>query len=345
MVQSQAKQEPQYTLDTECLEKDAPTHITIKTERSEYCDYLYEKYGVVKKWEGSYAALKEVYKEKKCLFVSVEKNYRILRNFNITIGSEFIQTNETIKENIGDYLKKSNDLYTTLQTICTEIGTLKSKMKVLREQACKLEACRDDSCNKTQWEILSGEQSALDENSKSRTTYPTSCTDTKKFFNKLICMPKSLAKDADSLFKSSADVKGIHVFTNLGTLEPMRVKLAELAIKLNNHMQDSMKLRETDLKTVEEDLTKTIKESAKSNVSRFSSRSDFEGVKKALNIMCCIESKCDCIKDVQCESPNDDAQRLAECEAKICDICGKVKTVYCPEKNPQQRRQETQQEA
>jgi hypothetical protein len=59
-------------------------------------------------------------------------------------------------------------------------------------------------------------------------------------------------------------------------------------------------------------------------VELYATRSDFEGVKKAVAFYCC--QVCTCIpKDM-----DDCKRRLEGCEKEICDICGKVKDAACP---------------
>ncbi len=328
MIQSKEHQSESQPEVKDCEEKDTPTQKSINTERDKYCDLLYNSAGNVATWEESFEEQKKLYQVKKCLFVDVEKNYRILRNFNITIGSEFTQTNDTIKNNITQYIATNKELSDTLQNIAKQVGTLKTCMSELRDQACKLEACRDDSCNTIQWNLLIGKTENKNTKSQSKTVKSPECTDLcEEYFNNLVCIPKSLATDIDSIFKVSAEVKGIHVFSSLSYLESIRSKLADSAQRLNDLIQNKMQLRESDLKKIQEEFTQIIKDSAKSNITLYDARSIFEGVKDAVTFMCCPEGECGCVKDEMCEP------RLKDCEIEICEICKKVKKIYCPEKN------------
>ena len=325
MTQSKETQKESQSEDLGCSETDTSTQKSIKAEKDKYCDQLYAASGEVETWETSFKEKKELNYEKKCFFHDVEKNYRILRNYNISIGSKFSQANDTVKENIAQCISRNTALAETLKKIATEIGSLKNKMLDLRDQACKLEAGKDDSCNISQWNLLKGE-SGRNNKSQPNAGQVNKCTaHCEDYINKLICMPKSLAADIDSLFKVSADVKGIHVFSNMSSLESMRTSLADSAQTLTNHMQSTAVSRESDLKKIQEELIQVIKDRVKSNISRYNARSNFEGIKDAVEFMCDVNDKCDCINEIECEP------RLKDCEARICHICREVKRVYCPE--------------
>src|SRR5678816_319304 len=104
---------------------------------------------------------------------------------------------------------------------------VKTKLNDLRDAACKLENCKNDSCNCTQVYILTGERPENCDSNEPAGSRPAECSDAKDNLDKLICMPKALGFDADSLFKASADVVGIQVFSNIGTLDPLQKALAE----------------------------------------------------------------------------------------------------------------------
>ena len=91
-----------------------------------------------------------------------------------------------------------------------------------------------------------------------------------------------------------------------------------------------VKQRETDLKKQQEELVKSVKDVTASALDVNNARGKFEGYYYATDFLCCPD--CGCLPkpkndDANCEPGCD--PRLAGCEKLICDICGKVKEVFC----------------
>ena len=306
-----------------CEESNTPTQKSINIERKKYCDELYTTAGEVIKWETSYTGQSTLYERKKCLFVWTEDNYRRYRNTEICVGTELLQSNELIKENVSNYVKWGNDLSAALKNIFKAIKDAKAKMSDLREAADKLENCKNDSCNCTQITILTGEVPKNCEG-KDQPTYerPKECETSKDDLNDLICMPKALGFDADYLFKASSDVIGIQVFSNIGTLDPLQKTLSEDSKAFEKHILETMKAREAGLKKLQEELVKAVQETTKSAAGLYNKRNDFEGLMCTTKFICC--PKCGCVVDEgKCEP------RLEKCKKEICDICEEVKETFC----------------
>lgn len=320
-----------------CIELDTPTQKCINIERNKYCDLLYTTAGEVKKAETSFDGKEGILKCKKSLYLWTEENYRIHRNFNFKIGTELVQSNENVKTNVEDYCKWSDELKKTLKELSTEVKAVKSLFSELRVQACKLEECKNDSCNKTQWMVLTGEHdesSSKDKKQpKTEHKHPKACENVKEIFEDLVCMPsKGLVFDIDSIFKSSADVVGIQVFSNPASLKPIQKELSDHSLELEKKIQEAVTAREEGLKKLQEAVITAAKEVTQANADRFNRRSDFEGIKDAVEFMCCPQ--CGCVKDnCKCEP------RLDDCEEKICKICEDVvKEGFCKDedKKPQE---------
>ena len=308
-----------------CEENDTATQKTITAERTKYCDELYALAGEVIKWETNYTGQVKLYEVKKCIFTWTEDNYRRYRNTEICVGTELLQSNDLIKENVGNYVKWGNDLFAALKNIFKYMKDVKVKLNDLRDAACKLENCKNDSCNCTQIIILTGE---MPENCKDDTELPGNrppeCNDAKKNLDDLICMPKALSFDADSLFKASADVVGIQVFSNIGTLEPLQKALAEDSKAFEKHFLDTTTTRAGDLKKAQEELVKAVQEATKATGGLYNKRSDHEGLLCVTRFLCC--PNCDCVDD-----EGDCKPRLDQCKKEICDICEDVKETFCTE--------------
>lgn len=302
---------------------DTATGKAIATLRTNYCDQLYSAAGEVSKYETGYSGQLTLYETKKCLFVWTEDNFRRYRNTEICIGTELLQSNDLIKENVSSYIKWGNELSTGLKNIFKTIKDVKIKMSELREAACKLENCKNDSCNCTQVSILTGEvPKNCEDKGNPSDKRPPECNDSKDVLDSLICMPKALGFDADYLLQASSDVIGIQVFSNIGTLEPLQKALQEDSKAFEKQIQDTMKSREADLKKIQEEFVKVVQETSKVSSALYSKRSDFEGLLCTTKFLCC--PKCGCVKD---ESDCD--PRLEKCKEEICDICDEVKQTFC----------------
>ena len=310
--------------DRGCKEKDNQTQKVVNTERTTYCTQLTLTSGDVYQWEENYAGLTELYGFKECLFIWTEENYQEYRNLEITIGTELIQSNETIKDNIANYIKANKTLADTLKDILKKVKDLKTKVYDLREMSGKLENCLYDSCNCSQLTVLTGKvaENCKDKGYQPTPNRPSACDNVDTIIDELLCMPKTLVTDVDTLFKASADVVGIQVFSNIGTLDALQKTLYDQSKAFDKFLQDTMKKGEGDLKKAQDDLVKTVQDLTKSKGTLYSKRSDFEGLFDAVAFFCC--PACDCVKDgVNCE------ERLKTCGDDICQICDDVKNTFC----------------
>lgn len=324
MAIKSSKKDNKHDDDCNCEENDSKTQKTITAERKKYCDELYTVAGEVSKYETKYAGQTVVYEKKKCLFVWTEDNYRRYRNTSICVGTELAQSNDIVKENVGNYVKWSDELSSGLKNIFKAIKEVKTKMGDLREAACKLDDCRNDSCNCTQLTILTGEDKCEGKSNSSQENRPEECSDAKDVLDKLICMPKALRQDADYLFKASADVIGIQVFSNIGALEPIQKELSEGAKALEKQIQEAMKAREGDLKKIQEELIRVVQETTRAAGVLYNKRSDFEGLMCTTKFLCC--PKCGCVvEEGDCDA------RLEQCKKDICEICEDVNKTFCKE--------------
>jgi hypothetical protein len=311
--------------DNGCVENDTATQRAINIERRKYCNKLYEAAGEVSKYEKTSDGQLSLYGRKKCMFLWTEDNYQRYRNTEIRVGTELVLSTELISKNVTNYIGWGNELSANLKRISKSVKDIKTKMNDLREAACKLENCLDDSCNSSQVIALTGEMSDKmkgETKTKSEKKRPEECNEVKKLLDDLICMPKALTLDIDSIFKSAADVVGIQVFSNLGTLNPLQKSLSDKSGKFASHLLETSKTRENDLKKARLALVECVQESTRATFNKYNDRSDFEGALESLDFLCCPD--CGCVdKDCICDP------RLKECENQICAICDEVKTTFC----------------
>lgn len=321
IISSSKKGSRQSEYSGNCDENDTATQKTISSARKKYCDELTVLAGDVKTSETNFGGQTTLYETKKCLFIWTEDNYRRYRNTEICVGAELSQANDLIKDNVGNYIKWGNDLSSKLKNIFKAVKDVKTKLGDLRTAACKLEDCKNDSCNCSQITVLTGEEQKNCDSKPGQENRPPECSDAKEVLDDLICMPKALGFDADSIFKSSSDVIGIQIFSNLGTLDPLQKTLSDESKAFEKHLQDTIKLREGDLKKLQEDLIKTVQATAKSAAALYNKRSDFEGSKSTTRFICCPD--CCEVADENCKP------RLDDCKECICGICDDVKETFC----------------
>lgn len=319
--------------DNDCVENDSATQQSVNTERREYCNNLYATAGEVSKGEKSSEGQLSLYERKKCMFLWTEDNYQRYRNTGVRVGVELLQSTELVSENISNYINWGTELSTNLKNISKKVKDAKAKMSDLREAACKLENCKDDSCNCSQMIALTGEvpdNCKGESNRKPKNDRPDECENVGELLDDLICMPKALSFDIDSIFKSASEVVGIQVFSNIGTLDPLQKTLSDHSKNFESHIRETAQSRESDLKKAKEKLIECVQEATKATVDLYNKRSDFEGALETLEYLCCPE--CDCVDtDCICDP------RLHDCECQICDICDDVKTTFCREESEQEQ--------
>jgi flagellar motility protein MotE (MotC chaperone) len=306
------------------------TQMSISKERIKICDALYESAGKTIKLQNRYNGEKQVFGCKKRLFARTEGSYRRYRNLQMRVGTKILQTNESLKANIGLYNQSNKDLYGILKNIAKGIKDVKAKFADFKDMAGKLDSSKADSCNTAQWNAMIGKAGCSD------TPLPGNCKEvSEKIFNELVHRPKGLAKDIDSIFKASFDVVGIQIFSNTESLDPLQKALTDKAKDFEKHLSETMKKREADLKKLQEELTKSVQDVAKALTDMDHERSNFEGYKDAAAFLCC--PACGCIKDER-DDCGSDPRKQAEhwsnaslhcCEKDICKICNDVKYAFC----------------
>lgn len=305
-------------------ETELPTERTIKKEKKRYCDRIAVTIGEVGKRRESYRGYNQMLERKKCMFLWTEENYRRYRNTDISIGSEILISNDLIKSCITNTVKGGMDLSASLRNIFKAVKDVKAKLNDLREAACKLENCMNDSCNCNQLYVITGEmpEHCKEDASTKQRKRPKECEGASENLDRLVCMPKSLSFDIDSIFKSSSEVIGIQVFSNIHTLDPLHKSFSDGAKTFQKHLADIMKSREGDLKKLQEDLMKTIQNATIAETEAYKKRSEYEGLQDAINFIC--DPDCGCVGD-----NGDCEKRLDDCEQEICDICKKVHVTFC----------------
>lgn len=326
----------------ECVETTYKTQLTVNTERKKYCESVYELAGEVHKWEKSYDGEKSLFNRKKCMLIWTQDNHQRYRNTEITYGTELVQTTEMIKASVKNYNDWSIKLSSLLKDIFKGVKDAKSKLGDLRQAACALEQKKTDACYKTEWTALLNkspepcpcEKENNNSSQHQQQQYQSQSTDTgKKYPDKckhiddticdMMCMTSALDKDINYIFKSSSEIVGIQIFSNIATLDPLQDALGKKAKEFDDFLKAAIKSREGDMKTIQESFVKSVQATAIAAGSLYGSRSSFEAMKYTTRYFCC--PKCKCVSKTQ----DDCEPHLKDCQEDICNICGHVQKTFC----------------
>lgn len=317
---------------TDCEDKDNATQKSINVQRIILCGVLYDTEGKVTQQQIKFTGENDVFKEKKCMFLHTEENYRRYRNLEICAGTELLQTNDSLKTTVGALNKLNTDLNKILTDITKQVKDAKSKFADLKTAACKLDDSITDKCNAAQWKAITGK---ANENCTDGSNPPVDpCKNAETEIHNLACLPKGLGKDIDYIFQASADVTGIQMFSNIDTLDPLQKTLSDKSNAFEKLISDTMKTRKAELDKLQSDLVDSVKSITQSAMDRNSARSDFEGYYDATQFLCC--PKCDCVT-IPSTDPNAAGKdcndnclpRLQVCGTNICNICKDVQNTFC----------------
>lgn len=330
----------------DCKDKDNATQVSINLNRTNLCNLLYTQESIVGKDEKKFTGEEAIYKEKRCIFLNTEKSYRRYRNFEITTGTELIQTNISIKATVSQLKDWNKNLNATLTALFKQIKDLKGKFNDLKDAACKLDSSYKDKCNISQKKAITGK---APDNCPDPTPPVDACKNADTDIEALICRPKGLAQDIDSIFQASSDVIGIQIFSNIDSLDPLQTDLSTYSSAFEKLISDTMKSRKADLDKMQDDLVAEVKTLTQAAMTRNSDRAIFEGYYDVTKFLCC--PSCSCVPDDTTQDGNpvpknnannpnqnnpngnkdceDCPPRLKDCEKAICDICDQVKITFC----------------
>jgi hypothetical protein len=309
----------------DCEEKDNLTQKTINTIKKNYCDNLFTARHNVKKLEIIYESKERIYKKKEQRYMRIRDNYQRYVNTEINVGCQLIEANKRITTNVGNYKTWDDNLATVLKNIFTSVKDVKSKISDLRDAAIKLENSQYDSCSTAQWCILTGKNP---DNCKDEQKPPAhhhhheQCKDIDKVIEKLVCMPKALATDIDSIFKASSDIIGIEKFCNTISIVGLQTELSKKTQDFDGLLQATITTRKTDLDNSQKDLIQSLVDRTDAVIDVYNQRCEYDGTYRTVSEICC--PKCGCIK----VDAGDCEPRLERCGCDICDICGEVRKAF-----------------
>jgi hypothetical protein len=309
-----------------------PTQRTIDLIKETYCKNLKGLVGELSQSEVTYDGTLVTYNTKKCCFVKTEKNYRIIRNLELSIGVELMQANDDIKKNVVLYNKQNDDLVKALKLVLTNTKEAKIKFGELRDAANKLTDCTKDSCNKSQMVLLGCKQADECNDNNSKDTgdkLPDCCNDVCEIIEELINTPASMSADIDTICGSSAEIVGIQTFSNIKSLETFQADFQLNAKAFDDWVKLKMAAGSTALNVLQDELVLATKNLTQSGFALYGKRNEVEIADDVKDYLC--DHECSCIDDeCGCHHEQKDAEgRLANCKCDICDICADVKDIYC----------------
>src|SRR5579871_2499266 len=199
-------------------EHDLPTNKTIRAQKEFFCQLIKTERGDLDKSAENCEGLNIIYEHKKCRFVKTEKNYRIYRNLELSLGIELVKAMDDINNNITTYVGYNTSLIAALGNVVQAAKNAKAKFADLRDSASKLDACTKVSCNRTQMTILTGEKHEDCKDVPTPGKRPDDCKDTKEILHELIKVPAHLCLGIDAILSASVDIVGIQTFSNISSL-------------------------------------------------------------------------------------------------------------------------------
>ena len=307
----------------DCEEKDNATQKKINAVKKVYCTNLGTARDNVKKLEIAYDGKETLYKKKERKFLRTQDNLSRYVNTEISMGSQLMQANKRITTNVGSYKTWDDSLATALKGVFATIKDVKTKVGDLRDAAVKLENSLNDSCSAAQWSIITGKNP---DNCKDDNPPPPNpqegCKDAEEILKLLICMPKALAFDIDSIFKASSDIIGIQKFGNVVSLVALQTELSTRAVEFDTLLQNTIKTRKTDLDNAQKDLVQSLADRTDSIIDLYNQRCDYDGVYHTVSEICCPKCGCVAVGKGNCEP------RLDDCLCEVCEICGEVRDTF-----------------
>jgi hypothetical protein len=311
-----------------------PTKRTIDLIKETYCKNLKGLAGELSQSEVTYDGTLVTYNTKKCCFVKTEKNYRIIRNLELSVGVELVQANEEIKKNVVAYNKQNDDLVKALKLVLTNTKEAKLKFGELRDAANKLSDCTKDSCNKSQMVLLGCRQADdCNENNSKETAerLPDCCNDVCEIIEDLINIPSSMSADIDTICGGAAEIVGIQTFSNIKSLDVFQADFLLNAKAFDDWVKSKMTAGSTALNVLQEELALATKNLTIAGFALYGKRNVVEIADEVKDYLC--EHECSCIDhECGCHHEEKDAEgRLANCKCDICNICVEVKDIYCNE--------------
>lgn len=322
----------------DCNERDNATQLTINDQKKIYCQNLKDDESNIQILKIGYESNERIYKSKERRFLSTGDNYQRYLNTEVSMGSQLVQANEKLKANVGNYKAWDDSLAKSLKDIFATVKTAKAKMSDLRDAASKLENSRKDSCNMSQWNLITGKIEKEKEKEKEEKPPATraeteACRDVEEAIEMIFCMPKALSADVDSIFKSSSDTIGIQKFCNTGSLVPLHQTLYTNVQDFDTLLINTIVVRKADLEARQQELKEALKNRTGFVMDLYTLRNDYASIHTTLKKICC--PTCGCVVE---ELGNCEA-RLEKCENGVCEICGEVRIILTKEETQQEQQQ------
>jgi hypothetical protein len=307
----------------DCEEKDNATQRKINAVKKVYCTSLGTSRDNVNKLEIAYDGKETLYKKKERKFLRTRDNLARYVNTEISMGSQLMQANKRITTNVAGYKTWDDNLSAALKSIFATVKDVKTRVADLRDAAVRLENSLNDSCSAAQWSIITGKDPDTCKDDNPPPPNPQEgCKDAEEILRLLVCMPKALAFDIDSVFKASSDIIGIQKFGNISSLVGLQTELSARTVDFDTLLQNTIKTRKTDLDNAQKDLVQSLADRTDSIIDLYNQRCDYDGVYHTVSEICCPKCGCVAAGKGNCEP------RLDDCLCEICEICGEVRDTF-----------------
>jgi len=303
----------------DCEQRDNATQLAINVIKKTYCQKLKDDDNAIQAKKIGYEANEKIYKSKERRFLATGDNYQRYLNTEISFGTQLVQANEKIKTNVANYKLWDDALAKNLKDIFAAVKVAKAKMSDLRDAAIKLENSKNDSCNAAQWNLVTGKVEPMPPPQQQQHPAPAdACKDIDEAIELLLCMPRALLLDVDTVFTTSADIIGIQKFCNVSSLLPLHQILYTTADEFDKLLLSTIALRKTDLDATQKDLKLALKDRTDFVMDLYNLRDDYGSLHATLEKICC--PSCNCVNEQigNCEP------RLEECAERVCKICGEI---------------------
>jgi hypothetical protein len=177
---------------------------------------------------------------------AVDEYGRIANRITTWLGQSSVE----LQANIASYIAAGVEMDKTLMTAVQAVKDTKSRLKTVKEVACKLENCMLDSCNSEQLKILSKGFKAAD------SVFSEEIAE-------IMAEVDSANQNGYKVFESGVKVVGIARFINLPSLKEQGDSLKTLIDKLTANVADNIAFSAAEKEKVQKNMTTAIQDLVK----------------------------------------------------------------------------------
>ena len=245
-----------------------------------------------------------------CCVLKAQETHTFYRHIDYYVAIDASSKTEHIEKNIGDLIKKSDDLSKAINEAVKCINGIKAKTVELKAKACDLDTQMKDSCNSQQLNILNNHFSSKCEVVKPNNISPQDCYGNfSEIASDIIGKTDETWSAADSAFNNAVSIAGIQTFSNVESLKELSKTVAASVKEFKKNVDENIKSSEGEVKKAQEELSKAVKEVTTKTMEEHKDTTKYEGTAFALEFVC----QPDCDKE-------DDIATI--CEKVMITLCG-----------------------